>query len=348
MSKDILIKKVKMTCPLCDKEHEVEERKREATITIKGKKISYEEIYYFCENSEEEENEFVPGKINDKNLLNARNAYRKDMGLLTSDEIAEIRKNYGLSQSDFSNLLGWGEVTVTRYESKSIQDEAYDNMMRIVRDNPMEAYHFLKKNKDRFTEEKYSVIKKRIVENINSYGKEYLKRQSLESTYIMYQEPCEENGFQQLDIDKIESMISYFAKQIPGLYKVLLMKLLWYADAQSYKQYGRAITGLVYRHQGMGALPIGHYKLLDLENVIVVEEEGHETNSVMYHIMPNKKLDMKRFSQQEMDVINGIVKKFKNYTGTKIAEYMHQEKAYLNTEDKEIISFKWAKELREF
>ena len=226
MSKDILIKKVKMTCPLCDKEHEVEERKREATITIKGKKISYEEIYYFCENSEEEENEFVPGKINDKNLLNARNAYRKDMGLLTSDEIAEIRKNYGLSQSDFSNLLGWGEVTVTRYESKSIQDEAYDNMMRIVRDNPMEAYHFLQKNKDRFTEEKYSVIKKRIVENINSYGKEYLKRQSLESTYIMYQEPCEENGFQQLDIDKIESMISYFAKQIPGLYKVLLMQLL--------------------------------------------------------------------------------------------------------------------------
>lgn len=47
------------------------------------------------------------------------------MGLLTSDEIVAIRESYGLSQVDLAKLLGWGEATISRYESKAIQDEAY-------------------------------------------------------------------------------------------------------------------------------------------------------------------------------------------------------------------------------
>ena len=47
------------------------------------------------------------------------------MGLLTSDEIVAIRESHGLSQADLAKLLGWGEATISRYESKAIQDEAY-------------------------------------------------------------------------------------------------------------------------------------------------------------------------------------------------------------------------------
>ena len=43
----------------------------------------------------------------DENLLRARDAYRTQKGLLTSKEIAEIRDFYGLTQSDFSAMLGW-------------------------------------------------------------------------------------------------------------------------------------------------------------------------------------------------------------------------------------------------
>lgn len=81
-----------------------------------------------------------------KNLLNARNAYRKKKGLLTSDEIVAIRESYGLSQVDLAKLLGWGEATISRYESKAIQDEAYDMMLRLVKDDPLKAMELLKKN----------------------------------------------------------------------------------------------------------------------------------------------------------------------------------------------------------
>ena len=36
MENSILIRKVHMNCPLCDKMHEIEERKRTTSITIKG------------------------------------------------------------------------------------------------------------------------------------------------------------------------------------------------------------------------------------------------------------------------------------------------------------------------
>ena len=84
MEGNYLIKTIMMECPLCDKEHEVEERKRISNITIKGEKVEYEESYYLCKNIHEDENEFVSAKMNDVNLMNARNAYRVKKGLLTS------------------------------------------------------------------------------------------------------------------------------------------------------------------------------------------------------------------------------------------------------------------------
>ena len=150
MENTMLVRKIYMECPLCDKTHEIEERKRIATTTLKGEKVAYEEHFYFCENADEEENEFETGAMTNANLMNARNAYRVRHGLLTSDEIIDIRENYGLSQVDMARLLGWGEATISRYESKAIQDEAYDTMLRLIKDNPLQALEFLKKNADRY------------------------------------------------------------------------------------------------------------------------------------------------------------------------------------------------------
>lgn len=76
-----LIRRIKMECPLCDKVHEIEERTRIAKIVIKGEEVNYEENYYFCLNSDEDENEFTTGRMENANLLNARNEYRKAHGL---------------------------------------------------------------------------------------------------------------------------------------------------------------------------------------------------------------------------------------------------------------------------
>ncbi len=347
MEAGTLIRKVHMDCPLCDKTHEVEERKRFATITLKGDKISYEERFYFCANADDEENEFETGSMTNENLLNARNAYRVKHGLLTSDEIVAIRESYGLSQVDLARLLGWGEATISRYESKAIQDEAYDTMLRLIKDNPLQALEFLKKNADKFPSLKRLEVRSKIVEKLDSYGKEYLTRQAFEGEYASFEEPSDSNGFVLLDIDKLEAAISYIAERVSNLFKVKLMKMLWYADTLSYKENGFAITGLVYRHNELGALPIGHYSLMNLENLNIHEEVSINYDS-MLHIYPTKGMDYSVLGDKEKKILDTVIKKFKNYKAKEIVDYMHAEKAYRETNPGEIIPFSMAKDIRAF
>lgn len=347
METSTLIRKIHMECPLCDKTHEIDERKRITTTIIKGEEVTYEERFYFCANVEEDESEFETCKMTNENLLCARNAYRIKMGLLTSDEIIEIRESYGLSQVDLARLLGWGEVTISRYESKAIQDEAYDTMLRLIKDNPLKALEFLNKNSDKFSVYKKLEIREHIIEKLDSYGKEFLTRQAFKGEYVGFDEPSESNGYKTLDIDKLEAVVSYLAKFMTNLYKVKLMKSLWYSDALSYKRTGRAMTGLVYRHDTIGALPIGHYSLMNLENLNIKEEISYSYDS-MLHVYPSKKADYSILSREEKDILDDVINKFKNFKASEIVNYMHEERAYKETSNGAIIPFSLAREIRSF
>lgn len=347
MANSTLIRKIHMSCPLCDRTHEIEERKRTTTIIIKGEEVTYEERFYFCANSDEDENEFETGAMTNENLLNARNAYRVKMGLLTSDEIVAIRESYGLSQVDLAKLLGWGEATISRYESKAIQDEAYDTMLRLIKDNPLQALEFLKKNSEKFSMVKRLEIRAKIVEKLDSYGKEFLTRQTFEGEYANFEEPSDSNGFTMLDIDKIEAMISYIAESVNNLFKVKLMKMLWYSDAISFGNNGHSMTGMVYRHEGMGALPVGHYSLMNLENLNVKEEMSCNYDT-MLHVYPTPNMDYSVLTDGEKAILDKVIIKFKDYKAKDIVDYMHDERAYKETKNGDIIPFSMAKEIRAF
>lgn len=347
MERSTLLRKIHMNCPLCDRIHEVEERKRITSTILKGEMISYEERFYFCANSDDDENEFETGAMTNENLLNARNAYRIKNGLLTSVGIIEIRESYGLSQVDLARMLGWGEATISRYESKAIQEEAYDTMLRLVKDNPLKALEFLKKNSDKFTTSKINEIKSKILEKLDTYGKEYLTRQAFEGEYANFGEPSDSNGYTLLNIDKIEAMISYIAEAVKNLFKVKLMKMLWYSDVLSFIENGFAMTGMVYRHEAMGALPIGHYSLMNLEKLNVKEEMSYNYDT-MLHIYPTMGMDYSLLSSEEKTILDRVIEKFGDFKTKEIVDYMHEEKAYKDTSAGEIIPFSVAKELREF
>ena len=58
-------------------------------------------------------------------------------GLLTPDEIRELRRSLGLSQASFEQLLGTGPKTVVRWEKGTVfQSATADRLMRLVRAKP--------------------------------------------------------------------------------------------------------------------------------------------------------------------------------------------------------------------
>lgn len=96
----------------------------------------------------------------------------------------------------------------------------------------------------------------------------------------------------------------------------------------------------------MGALPIANYDLMNLVEVETIEYEYGE--KVSYKIPPSKYFSEDIFTEEELKTLYAVAKKFKNYNGNEIAEYMHQEVAYTKTQERDLIPFSLAKQIRPF
>ena len=107
-----------------------------------------------------------------------------------------------------------------------------DELLKLQKCYNQQALEFLKKNADKFPHMKRLEIRAKIVEKLDSYGKEFLTRQTFEGEYVNLEELSDSNGFTMLNIDKIEAIISYIAENVSNLFKVKLMKMLWYSDVQ--------------------------------------------------------------------------------------------------------------------
>lgn len=337
-----IVKSEKRLCPCCMEEHEVKTVLVEETDTFKNSKVDYEASYLLCENAEELYMEESQIQENDIRL---KNAYRRKKGLLTSEEIVAIRLKYGITQSDLCVLLGWGAKTITRYESHQVQDRAHDTILRKIGQDPEWFLTLLEDAKEHFPEttyKKYFEAATRLYEK----NKDIYLRKAIEADYARYAGNKMLHGNTELSLDKVVDIIRYFAasSKIRNLYKVKLMKLLWYADALSYKRRGFAMTGLVYQALPMGAVPVGHNAIIDLNDVPCEEVDMGEGNG--YYFSLSKPTTHKTLTEDDRKILDAVIEKLGSMSKTEIVAFMHKEEAYEKTTFKDMISFEYAKNLQ--
>jgi len=319
-------------------DHDIEHHIELANMPVKGEIVECIVEYYRCPITDfEDGNSWTPGGMLEGNLLRARDAYRAQHGLLSSDEIIAIRKKYGITQKELANLLGWGDITVSRYETSHIQDETYDRELRIVMSNPAFVLEELVKHRKSYNDDRFTELRSMLEDMILTEGNVTLKRQELRNRYVKFNTGCDANGNKLLDLDKIADIIAYFANYVSNLYKVKLMKLLWYTDVLHFNKHGVSMTGLVYQHKQLGALPVGHNEIIYLPTVDVIEEETE--NGASYHIIPLERPVNPVFTLEEQEILTKVAQRFKSVTGKSISEHMHGENVYKNTTDGDIILF---------
>lgn len=120
-------------CTCCMEEHDVKRVRIPEHTIFKDVRVDYMAECFYCELAEEfYENE----EMMNENSIKIRDAYRKQVGLLTSDEIKGIRSKYGISQKDLCILLGWGGKTITRYETYQVQNKAHDTILKKLGQDP--------------------------------------------------------------------------------------------------------------------------------------------------------------------------------------------------------------------
>lgn len=328
-------------CTSCMEEHKVKTVQVKEHTIFKNVQVDYIAEYYYCDYAEEC---YMDEKMMTDNDIRMKDAYRKSVGLLTSNEICDIRVKYGVTQSDLCTLLGWGGKTITRYEGCQVQDKAHDTILRKLEQDPEWFLHLLIEKNENFpqkTYERYLEIARLLYEkNQDNY-----LRKAIEAKYACFQSNRIYNGNTQLSLDKVVDVIRYFSNSpyMKHLYKVKLMKLLWYADALSYKQRGYAMTGLVYQALPMGAVPIAHDSILKLRGVEY--EEIDMGDGTAYYFRSSSKDEDSNLSEEDKSILDSIIQKFGTMTKDEIVSFMHREEAYRETAVRDMISFQYAENL---
>ena len=337
-----IIKSEKRLCTCCMEEHEVKTVLAEDTATFKNVKVNYEAEYLYCDAAEEL---YMDEEQLQENDIRLKDAYRQAEGLLTSSEISGIRAKYGISQSDLCLLLGWGGKTITRYESHQVQDRAHDTILKKLDNDPEWFLSLLNDAKDNLSDETYRKYRHTATVLYENEQDLYL-RKAIEASYSRFQGDKLYNGNTELSLDKVVDVIRYFASstQITNLYKVKLMKMMWYADSLAFRERGYAITGLVYQSLPMGAVPVGHNSIINLRDVPCEEVDFGETNA--YHFSLACASSFPYLTEDDKRILNTVIQKLGRMSKNEIVSFMHEEQAYRNTVPRDLIPFSYTDDLQ--
>lgn len=340
MNMEIIRTKTQL-CTCCMEEHAVKLVRMKERTTFKHVPVEYTAEYYFCDAAEEF---YMDEEMIRENDMRMKDAYRKLSGLLTSKEISAIRKKYGVTQSDLCALLGWGGKTITRYETHQVQDRAHDAILKKLDEDPEWFLSLVIEAKRVIAPDPYRRYLK-LASLLYEENQDAYLRKSIEAKYVRFRDEAKANGNVPLSLDRVVDVIRFFADSadVTKLYKVKLMKLLWYADALAYKLRGRAITGLVYRALPMGAVPIGHESIIDLKGVICEEVEIGDGTAYRFCASGNR--EYPSLEEGDRKILDKVIGKLGGMTKDEIVSFMHRERAYQETSMWEIISFEYAEAL---
>ena len=326
-------------CPNCGSEDTLSLIREVEEFNVRGEIIPVEVEYYRCKACGEEVMEL---RTEDDPLVEAYREYRRRTGMMQPNEIREFRQIWDLTQKEFSELLGIGVASLSRYENGSLQELAHDQILKFG----MDIANLLK-----LIEQKPEIIEGKKREEIIQKIK--LKLESTRLIDLISErcgnyEPSIYSGFQPLMVEKFIEAIKFFCFE-EHVYKTKLMKLLFYADFKHFQEYAGSITGSRYAHLPYGPVP-DKYDLwistLIAEDTSVSKDEIWINENTAEILTSSESPNIGVFQNSEVIVLANVKEFFRTYSAKRITDFSHQEKGYQETKNGQLISYQYSEELK--
>ena len=334
---------MKVYCPYWKKEVEYKIEKRKLK-EFRGIEVNTFENVAICNECNQD---LYVNKIEDENNERIYKIYREKANIIKAEDIVKLREKYDISQRELTAILGFGKMTINRYERGGLPTKSQSDYIKLLIEN---EDRFIEKVKEAYennniTEKTYKKIvsegqeenisKKRVQENIRRYLKEVLNRK-----------PDIYNGYKSLDLEKVENIISYIASKVKNLTITSLNKYLWYIDMLSFNKRSVAITGLTYQNQKFGpTIVYKKYDELSLLDDKYQREDIETENGNTTKIISNENFNLDKINDSEKEIIDTIIKLLKNKKVTDISKMSHREDGWKKTKRLEKISFEYAMNL---
>ena len=334
---------MKVYCPYCKKEVEYKIEKRELK-EFRGIEVNTFENVAICNECNQD---LYVNKIEDENNERIYKIYREKANIIKAEDIVKLREKYDISQRELTAILGFGKMTINRYERGGLPTKSKSDYIKLLIENDdkfiekvKEAYEKNNINKKTYNkiiskEVEKGISKKEVQDNIRRYLK-----------FVLNRKPDIYNGYKSLDLEKVENIISYIASKVKNLTITSLNKYLWYIDMLSFNKRSVAITGLTYQNQKFG--PTIVYKKYDELSLLgdKYQREDIETeNGNTTKIISNENFNLDKINDSEKEIIDTIIKLLKNKKVTDISKMSHREDGWKKTKRLEKISFEYAMNL---
>lgn len=335
---------MRVYCPYCKKEVEYKIEKKDLK-EFRGIEVNTFENIAICNECNQD---LYVNEIEDENNERIYQIYREKANIIKPEDIIKLREKYDISQRELTSILGFGKMTINRYERGGLPTKSQSDYIKLLIENDDKFIEKAKEayEKNNINDKTYNKIiseevekdisKKEVQDNIRRYLRSVLNRK-----------PDIYNGYKSLDLEKIENIISYIASKVKNLTITSLNKYLWYIDMLSFNERTVAITGLTYQNQKFGpTIVYKKYDELSLLDDKYTREDIETENGNTTKIISNNNFKLDKISSSEKEIIDTIIKLLKDKNVTDISEISHREDGWKKTKRFEQISFEYAMNLK--
>lgn len=333
-----------MKSPITGKEMRVKKEWREMRFRKENFWILFHS--YLCEESGEQFEDDRFASLNYNQLLNQ---YREKYALPFPERIAAIRNQYNLSAKKMSEILGFGVNIYRNYEGGEVPNQSNARLIQLAED-PREFRKLVnlsnslgQKLKEKITDRIDRLIEKH---------RQYKQQRQLEEYLMGPFNAGSLTGYKVPNLTRFTELVVYFAENLKP-WKTGLNKLLFYADFSMYKHYGYSISGARYQAIEMGPVPARFSSIFEYligKGEIDIRYKSFTDGGIGEQFIPNpgRRSNTETFSDDEFEIMEKTMNRFKNAGTQEIIDISHREKAWKeNHTDRKIIDYKYAFELND-
>lgn len=139
-------------CIECRHETEFFLQKKNIVKSIRGRKYTFGITVAVCAECGGEMS--IPGLI-DKNVQEIDEQYRSAEGLVSIEDIEKLMKIYKIGKAPLSLVLGFGEVTISRYLEGQVPSKEYSDIIKAALSSPIYMKNKLNENRGKVTDAAY-------------------------------------------------------------------------------------------------------------------------------------------------------------------------------------------------
>jgi len=300
--------------------------------TFRKEQFSFTRYYYEGRVTRQR---FTTPELDELHATQVYNQYREKYQFMFPEQLVRMRERYGLTAARMALLLDFGPNQYGNYEAGEVPSASNAKILRLAND-PTTFLGIVRDKREELRPTEYEKLRRHIDALLDAQTPRRVAGLAVAPTFSVAEtDPDQYTGYVVPSPEKFAELVLYFFGHLDNLFKVKLLKLLFYCDFQHYRLFGRAITGQRYRAIQHGPVPQEYgQRLQEMVQQDLLQASFHSSlvqssdgSPVLVH-KATRAARLEVFTDTERQVIQQVFHRLGRKTRVELENLSHTERAW--------------------